>query len=104
MATASMFVHRLFNGRTSFNSSRLRATFAPRKPRHPLLRFALGLIGLGLLALLLVFGVFIGAAMVAAGLLYRLWQQRGKPIAHDRPQVKGYVDGEYRVIAKPGLR
>ena len=100
-----MSVHRLFNGAASFNSARLRATFAPRKPRNPLLRIAFGLVGLGLLALLLVFGLFIGAAMVAAGLLYRLWQQRGKPIADAHPLVKGaYVDGEYRVIAKPGLR
>ena len=99
-----MFVHRLFNGSASFNNARLRAAFAPRKPRHPLARFALGLVGLGLLALLLVFGVFIGAAMVAAGLLYRLWHQRGKAIAAARPAKDSYVDGEYRVIAKPGLR
>lgn len=98
-----MFAHRLFDG-SAAHRARLRAAFAPRKPRNPLLRLAFGLIGLGLLALLLVFGVFIGAAMLAAGLLYRLWRQRGKPIAHDRAQVKGYVDGEYRVIPKPGLR
>ncbi len=99
-----MSAHRLFNGHP-FDSVRLRAAFAPRKPRHPLVRFAFGALGLGLLALLLLFGVFIGAAMVAAGLLYRLWHRRGKPVASDRPLAKGtYVDGEYRVVARPGLR
>lgn len=100
-----MFAHRLFNGAAPIDSVRLRAAFAPRRPRHPLVRFTFGLIGLGLLALLLVFGVFIGAAMVVAGLLYRVWHQRGRPIAGNAPLVKGtHVDGEYRVIAKPGLR
>ena len=82
-----------------FDSARLHAAFTPRKPRHPLLRLALGLLGLGLLALLVVFGVFVGAAMLAAGLLLRLWKQRGKPIARDR----NVVDGEYHVVHKPRL-
>jgi len=100
-----MFAHRLFNGSAAFHGARLRAVFAPHKPRHPLLRFTFGMIGLGLLALLLVLGVFIGAAMLAAGMFYRLWRQRGKPIASERPLVKAaYVDGEYRLIAKSDLR
>jgi hypothetical protein len=82
-----------------FETVRLHAAFAPRKPRHPLLRLALGLLGLGLLALLVVFGVFVGAAMLAAGLLLRLWKQRGKPIARDR----NVVDGQYRMVDKPRL-
>lgn len=83
-----------------FDTSRLGALFAPRKPRHPLLRAAFGLLGLGLLAVLLVFGLFVGAAMLASGLLVRLLRQRGKPIAARRP---GVVEGEYRVVKKPGL-
>jgi len=91
---------RLFRSfRTPFDSSRLRAAFAPRKPRNALLRVALGLLGLGLLAVLLVFGLFVGAAMLGAGLLLRLWRQRGKPIAADRR----VVDAEYRVVRKPVL-
>jgi hypothetical protein len=81
-----------------FQSSRVRAAFAPRKPRNALLRVAFGLLGLGLLAVLLVFGVFVGAAMLAAGLLVRLWRQRGKPVADAR-----VVEGEYRVVSKPVL-
>ena len=76
--------------------ARVRHAFAPRKPRHRVLRVVLGLVGLALLAVLVMFGLFVGAAMVAAGLLYRLWKQRGKPVARDsRSQV---LDGEYRIV------
>ena len=73
--------------------------FAPRKPRHPLVRLALGLLGLGLLLLLVFFSVFVGIAMLAAGLLYRLLKQRGKPVARDAR----IVDGEFRVVGKAAL-
>ena len=82
-----------------FDSSRFRNAFAPRKPRHPLVRLALGLLGLGLLLVLVFFSVFVGIAMLAVGVLYRLWKQRGKPIARD----KNVVDGEFRVVGKAAL-
>ncbi|HZF98892.1 MAG TPA: hypothetical protein VEY92_11750 [Pseudoxanthomonas sp.] len=84
-----------------FGSPRLRSAFAPRKPRHPLLRVAFGVVGLGLLCLLVFFSVFVGAAMIAAGVLYKLVGQRGKPLTAMRnAQV---VEGEYRVVRKPVL-
>ena len=83
-----------------FDSSRLRQAFAPRKPRNPLLRLVLGLVGLALLCLLVFFSVFVGAAMIAAGLLYKLVSQRGKPIATHDANV---VEGEFQVIRKPVL-
>ena len=73
--------------------------FAPRKPRHPLVRLAFGLLGLGLLLLLVFFSVFVGIAMLAAGVLYRLLKQRGKPVARDAR----IVDGEFRVVGKAAL-
>ncbi len=82
----------------SFQFNAFRSAFAPRKPRHPLLRLALGLLGLGVLCVLVFFSVFVGAAMIAAGLLYRLIKQRGKPVARDR-----VVEGEYQVVRKPVL-
>lgn len=82
--------------------SRIRSAFEPRKPRHRLLRFALGVVGLGLLALLVVFGVVVGAAMLVAGLVYKLVQRRGKPIARTAGDAR-VVDAEYRVVAKPLL-
>ncbi len=85
---------------SQFHRDSLRWAFAPRKPRHPLLRIAFGLVGLALLVVLLVLGLFVGAAMVAAGLLLKFWRQRGKPIAAE----KNVVEGEYRVVGKPLLR
>lgn len=74
--------------------SRVRSAFEPRKPRHRILRFALGLVGLGLVLVLLAFSLVIGAAMIGGGLLYRLWKRRGKPIARQ----SHVVEGEYRVV------
>ena len=89
----------MFANTFQFNSSRLRSAFSPRKPRHPLLRLAFGLVGLALLCLLVFFSVFVGAAMIAIGLAYKLLGQRGKPVAAcDR-----VMDGEFRVVDKPVL-
>ena len=84
--------------------SRSRSTFfhrmrAPRKPRHPLVRLALGLLGLGVLIVLVFFSVFVGTAMLGAGLLWRLWRQRHQPLAH-RPRV---LDGQFRAVRRPAL-
>jgi hypothetical protein len=76
----------------------------PRKPRHPLLRVLLGLLGLGVLLVLVFFSVFVGVAMLAVGLLYRLWKQRGKPVLGRRSARSArVVDGEFRVLGKPVL-
>jgi hypothetical protein len=85
--------------RFDFASLRRHRFAAPRRPRHPLLRLAFGLIGLGLLLALVFVGVFVGLAMLAAGVLWRLWRRRGKPIADD-PRA---LDGEFRVVGKPAL-
>ncbi|GAB3381513.1 hypothetical protein [Lysobacter fragariae] len=82
----------------SAQTFRFEQFFAPRKPRHRLLRVVFGLIGLALLALLVMFGLFVGAAMVVAGVVYKLWKQRGKPVARD-----GAIDAEYRVVTRPVL-
>lgn len=91
---------KMFARTFQFDFNRFRQGFAPRKPRHPLLRVLLGLAGLALLAVLVFFSLFIGAAMIAAGLLYRIWRQRGRPVARRPGRV---VEGEYRVMRKPVL-
>ncbi|HEY5802735.1 MAG TPA: hypothetical protein VIT90_03460 [Lysobacter sp.] len=73
---------------------RVRSAFEPRKPRHRLLRFAVGVVGLGLLAVLVMFSVVLGAAMIAAGIVYKLWKGRGKAAARDAR----IVEAEYRVV------
>ena len=87
-----MFVHAFrFD---QFNSRMRNAFSAPRKPRHRALRVAFGIIGLALLAVLVMFGLFVGAAMIAAGVLFKLLKQRGKPVARDAR----VLDGEFRVV------
>ena len=78
-----------------FNHFRAFRFATPRRPRHPLLRIAFGLLSVMVLLLLVVAGVFIGAAMLLGGALLRLWQQRGKPRAQ---RASRDLDGEYRVI------
>ena len=46
-------------------------------------------------------GLFVGAAMLAAGLLWRLWAQRGKPVA-GRARADS-IEGDYRVVGKAQL-
>jgi uncharacterized membrane protein YjgN (DUF898 family) len=75
-----------------------RFSFTPRKPRHPLLRLVCGLAGVCLLGLLLVVGLFVGAAMLIGALLFR--GLRRKPL--ESPAGDGsIVEGQYRVVRKP---
>lgn len=76
-----------------------RRAFAPRKPRHPLMRAVLGVVGLGVMVLLVTFSVLVGAAMLAVGLVYRLFRGHARPVAHDR----SVVDAQYRVVEKDSL-
>lgn len=99
-----MFAQSFRFDHTQFQA-RMRSAFEPRKPRHPLLRFALGVVGLGVLALLVMFSVVLGAAMIGAGIVYKLWKRPGRAAARD-PRI---VEGEYRIVEaatleRPGSR
>ncbi|MBH1839801.1 hypothetical protein I5W21_09055 [Stenotrophomonas maltophilia] len=89
----------MFNRASAFNQ--FRTLFAPRKPRHPLVRVAVGLLGLAILAAMVFIGVFVGAAMIMVGLAWKLLASR-KPVAA-RPVDPTVVEGEYRVVRKPVL-
>lgn len=78
-----VFMHRLFHLR-------------PSKPRNPLLRLACGLVGVVVLALLAVFGLFIGLGMLLFAAVRRM--TRPAPVAPAR--VEGSLDGEYTVVEK----
>ena len=82
-----------------FQFNQFRTLFAPRKPRHPLVRGAVGLLGLAILAALVFVGVFVGAAMIIAGLAWKLLAQR----KNARTAPSQVVDGEYRVVRKQAL-
>lgn len=86
MSHMSIFIHRFFS-------------FTPSKPRHPLLRLVFGLFGLVLLALLVVFGLFIGIGMLLFAAVRRML--RGGPVAAGASRVEeGVIDGEFAVVEK----
>ena len=89
-----------------FNQRLFDRFVAPRRPRHRWLRVVLGIAGVGLLLALLFVSVFVGIAMLAVGMLWRLWKRRGKPIA--RPARANSIDaaaldGDFRVVGKAQL-
>lgn len=88
----------VFRART-FQGFRFDPFKAPRRPRHRILRWVLGAIGVALLLGLLFVSVFVGIAMLAVGLLARLWKHRSRPIAH----AGDSIPGEYRVLSKAEL-
>ena len=45
--------------------------------------------------LVVMFSVVIGTAMIAAGIVYKLWKRRGRPMAARDPRI---VEGEFRVV------
>mgnify|MGYP006384911727 FL=1 len=87
-----------------FNRHRFTTFGAPRRPRHPFLRLALGLVGVALLLVLLFVSVFVGIAMLAVGMLYRLWKHRRTPMAARARDIDGHaLDGTFRVVGKAQL-
>jgi hypothetical protein len=84
-----------------FRFHRFGPLLEPRKPRHPLARLAAGLLGLAILAALVFVGVFVGAAMIVAGVAWKLLaQSRGNRRSAAGARV---VEGEYEIVRKPAL-
>ena len=78
-----IFVHRFF-------------TYTPSKPRHPLLRLVLGLLGLVVLAGLVVVGLFVGLGMLMFAATRRMLRKSAPatPVA-----ANGHViDAQYTVV------
>ena len=88
----------VFRART-FQGFRFDPFKVPRRPRHRILRWVLGAVGVALLVGLLFVSVFVGIAMLAVGLLVRLWKQRNTPIAAHGDTIPG----DYRVLPKAEL-
>lgn len=78
-----VFMYRLFHMR-------------PAKPRNPLIRLALGLVGVLLLAVLVVFGLVIGLGMLLFAAVRRMLRPAQPAPAH----VDNSIDGEFRVVEK----
>ncbi|AOD14265.1 hypothetical protein VB151_15355 [Xanthomonas fragariae] len=73
--------------------------FAPRKPRHPLVRVAAGLAGLAILAVLIFFSVFVGAAMILGGIAWKVLSKSNRRT----PQQTRVVEADYHVVRKSAL-
>ena len=79
--------------------------FALQPPRNPLLRLALGLVGVVLLGFFTVFGL-VAAGVVLAGFALRhvLLRLRGpvtSPTTPTRPADPHVIEGEFSVVDKP---
>ncbi|KRG74407.1 hypothetical protein ABB30_13980 [Stenotrophomonas ginsengisoli] len=89
-----------------FYFNNLRAVFAPRKPRNPLVRVGLGLVGLVILAGLLVVGLFVGAAMLLVGLVLKLFNPRrstGTARSNTGRHDNNVVDAQYTVVSRQAI-
>ncbi len=82
----------------SFQGFRFDPFKTPRRPRHRILRWVLGAVGVALLLGLLFVSVFVGIAMLAVGLLVRRWKQRDRAVTKGDP-----IPGDYRVLSKTEL-
>jgi len=71
-------------------------SYCPSKPRHPLLRLLVGLLGLMLLAVLLVFGLVIGLGMLLFAAARRLF----RPAAAPARAEEGVIEGEFVHVRK----
>ena len=78
-----VFIHRAF-------------TYCPGKPRNPLLRLLIGMLGLALLVVLVVVGLFVGLCMLLFAAVRRL--MRSGQASAIKPE--NVLDGEYTVIQK----
>lgn len=77
--------------------------FELRRPRNPLLRVGIALLGIAVLALLLAFGLFIGLAMLAfagARRLLRALLPAQAPGAAGQRNDDDVLEGEYNVVRK----
>lgn len=84
----SFFFHRVFS-------------YCPSKPRHPLLRVLVGLLGLALLLVLVAFGVVIGLGMLLFAGARRLFGSSPRPAPKAPADV---IEGEYTRVRDPHSR
>lgn len=73
-------------------------SYCPSKPRHPLLRLLVGLLGVLLLVVLVAFGLVIGLGMLLFAAARRLLRPRATPSA----AAEGVIEGEYTLVRKTG--
>ena len=75
-------------------------SYCPSKPRSPLLRVLVGVLGVCLLALLVVFGLVVGLGMLLFAAVRRVMRP-GQAAARAQ---EGVIEGEYTIVDKPDAR
>lgn len=78
------FFHRVFS-------------YRPGKPRNPLLKVLLGVLGLALLAVLVAFGLVIGLGMLLFAAARRVLRPRAVSAPVNAPDV---IEGEFTLVRK----
>ena len=78
------FFHRVFS-------------YRPHKPRNPWMKLLLGVVGVLLLGVLVVFGLVLGLGMLLFAAVRRLLRARHVPAPVASPDV---IEGEYAVVRK----
>lgn len=81
----SFFFHRVFS-------------YCPSKPRHPLMRVLVGLLGLALLLVLVAFGLVIGLGMLLFAAVRRIVRSLRRPAPTPRADV---IEGQYTRVRDP---
>ena len=71
-------------------------SYCPSKPRNPLLRVLVGILGVALLALLVVFGLVIGLGMLLFAAVRRLM----RPTVASARSDEGVIEGEFVHVEK----
>ncbi|GAB2496955.1 hypothetical protein [Arenimonas alkanexedens] len=74
-------------------------SYCPSKPRNPLLRLLVGVLGLALLLVLVAVGLVVGLGMLLFAAVRRL--MRAHAAAPSRAQ-SGVIEGEFVEVRKPG--
>lgn len=75
-------------------------SYCPSKPRNPLLRILVGMLGLALLVLLVVFGLVIGLGMLLFAAVRRLM----RPTVASPRADEGVIEGEFVHVEKTRTR
>lgn len=85
-----------------FRSQRVWLLLQPTRPRHPIVRALLWIVGAGVLMLLLIMGAVIGTFVLIGSMLMRAVRpSRPVPVASRPSDDPSVIDGDFTVLKKP---
>ena len=83
-------------------SHRVWSLLQPARPRHPIVRALLWIVGAGVLTFLLIMGAVIGTFVLVGSMLMRAVRPaRPVPMASRAPDDPSVIDGDFTVLKKP---